>query len=226
MFLAASPFHSYLWTVTRYVHLNPVRARLTEHPASSTWSSFPGYAHRGQRLEWVAYDELLAPWDGAFGGSDPAGAYRRYVAAGIAEPPESPWKEAYNGWILGSEAFLNRVKAIVGAQPGRERRRESRLVEGTTLPRVIDVLCEYYDIERAELGRRGSGLLARAALAYVARARTAATNAELALILGLSRPESVPNLTRQFRAGLTTDGRVRGDLRSLERALDEIGPSK
>ncbi len=168
----------------------------------------------------------MASWDGAFGGSDPAGAYRRYVAAGIAEPPESPWKQAYNGWILGSEAFLNRVKAIVDGEPGRERRRESRLIQGITLPRVIDVVCEYDDIERVEVGRRGSGLLARAALAYVARARTAATNAELALILGLSRPQSVPNLTRQFRARLTSDGRVRGDLRSLERALDEIGPSK
>jgi REP element-mobilizing transposase RayT len=51
---------TYLGTVTRYVHLNPVRARLVEHPAGWRWSSYPGYAHRGRRLEWVAYDELLA----------------------------------------------------------------------------------------------------------------------------------------------------------------------
>ena len=50
---------TYLWTVTRYVHLNPVRCRLVEHPAEWAWSSYPGYAHRRRRLEWVAYDELL-----------------------------------------------------------------------------------------------------------------------------------------------------------------------
>src|SRR6516164_9214561 len=33
----------YLWTVTRYVHLNPVRARLVENPATWQWSSYPGY---------------------------------------------------------------------------------------------------------------------------------------------------------------------------------------
>ena len=104
---------TYLWTVTRYVHLNPVRARLVEHPAAWAWSSYPGYAHRGRRLEWVAYDELLASWGGAFGGSDPAAAYRRYVTAGLSEPPESPWKEAYHGWILGSGAFIDRVRAMV-----------------------------------------------------------------------------------------------------------------
>jgi REP element-mobilizing transposase RayT len=217
---------SYLWTVTRYVHLNAVRARLVEHPASWNWSSFPGYAHRSRRLEWVAYDELLASWDGAFGGSDPASAYRRYVAAGIAEPPESPWKRAFGGWILGSEAFLDRVMAIVRAKPGRERRRESRLVRGLTLSRVIDAVCNYYGIEHDALGRRGSGVLAHAALAYVARARTTATNAELAPILGLSRPESVPNLTRLFRARLKTETRVRADLRSLEEAIDQDGSPK
>jgi REP element-mobilizing transposase RayT len=50
---------TYLWTVTRYMHLNPVRARLVEHPAAWPWSSYPGYAQGGRRLEWVAYDELI-----------------------------------------------------------------------------------------------------------------------------------------------------------------------
>jgi putative transposase len=59
---------TYLWTVTRYVYLNPVRAKLMDHPGEWTWSSYPGYGRRGRRLEWVAYDELLSSWDGAFGG--------------------------------------------------------------------------------------------------------------------------------------------------------------
>jgi putative transposase len=80
--------------IYRVVHLNPVRGRLVEHPAARAWSSYPGYAHRGRRLEWVAHDELLASWDGAFGGPDSAAAYRRYVTAGLSQPPESPWKEA------------------------------------------------------------------------------------------------------------------------------------
>ena len=94
---------TYLWTVTRYVHLNPVRAGIVKHPAAWAWSSYPGYARRGRRLEWVAYDELLASWSGAFGGPDPAKAYRRYVTAGLSERPESPWKQAYHGWILEVE---------------------------------------------------------------------------------------------------------------------------
>jgi REP element-mobilizing transposase RayT len=121
---------SYLWNVTRYVHLNPVRARMVEHPASWPWSSFAGYARRDRRLGWVAHDELLASWGGAFGGSEPAEAYLRYVTAGLTEPPASPWAEAHHGWILGSRTFVDRVAALVRGGPSREPRRESRLVQG------------------------------------------------------------------------------------------------
>jgi putative transposase len=148
----------------------------------------------------VAYDELLASWSGAFGGPDPAKAYRRYVTAGLSEQPESPWKQAYHGWILGSGAFIERVRAMVRGQPRRDRRRESRLLQSLPLSRVSEVVCAWYEIEHSELSRRGSRHPARAALVYLARSRTMATNAELAAMLGLSRAESVPNLTRRFGA--------------------------
>ncbi len=173
-----------------------------------------------------AYDELLASWSGAFGGPDPAGAYRRYVTAGMSEPPESPWKEAYLGWILGSGGFVDRVRAMVRREPRRERRRESRLILGLPLSRISEVVCAHYEIDRSELSRRGSRDPARAALAYLARSRTAATNAELAAMLGLSRADSVPNLTRRFGTLLATDARVGKQLRSLEETLDENTPSE
>ena len=217
---------TYLWAVTRYLHLNPVRGRLVEHPAEWAWSSYPGYAHRGRRLEWVAHDELLASWGGASGGRDPAAAYRRYVTAGLSEPPESPWTEAYHGWILGSRAFVDRIAAMVRGIPHRQQRRESRLLQGLPLSRVVEVVCAVYEVDRTELRIRGSGHPARAALAYLARSRTVATNAELAPMLGVSRAESVPNLTRRFAAWLATDARVRKQLRHLEKRLNEPGTSE
>jgi putative transposase len=210
---------TYLWTVTRYVHLNPVRGRMVVHPSAWAWSSYPGYARHSRRLNWVAYDELLASWSSAFGGRDAAGAYRRYVTAGLAEPPDSPWKEAYQGWLLGSETFIDRVCAMVRGKPGPERRRESRLIQAVALSRVIEVVCASYQIDRAELKRRGSRHPARAALAYLARKLTTVTNAGLVAELGVSRAESVPNLTRRFAAWLATDANVRKRLESLKSEL-------
>ncbi len=87
----------YYWTVSRYIHLNPVRARLVEHPADWEWSSYPGYAEPSRRLPWVAYEALLGAWRGEHGGANPAAAYRAFVEAGVAEPPGSPFREAFGG---------------------------------------------------------------------------------------------------------------------------------
>ena len=98
----------YYWTVSRYVHLNPVRAGLVKRPEQWAWSSYPGYAHRGRRLEWVAYDELLVSWEGEFGGSDAAATYRRLswqtsarstrsrLSAAVAFPPRTSVSLASN----------------------------------------------------------------------------------------------------------------------------------
>src|SRR5262249_12303023 len=99
---------TYLWVLTRYVHLNPVRAGLVAEPAAWPWSTYPAYAGAPGSWEWVAREELLAAWGGAFGGPDAAGAYRQFVAAGLTDPPSPPWSGARRGWILGSPAFAER----------------------------------------------------------------------------------------------------------------------
>ena len=135
-------------------------------------------------------------------------------------------KEAYHGRILGSTAFIDRIRAMVRGEPRRQRPKELRLLQSLPLSHVIEVVCTSYGIERRELSRRGSRNPARAALAYVARTRTIATNAALAAVLGVSREESVPNFTRRFQAWLTTDAKVRKQLRSLEEQLDGLGRAK
>ena len=48
---------SYFWTVSRYVHLNPVRGQRppVEHPTDWSWSSYPGYA----QSEWTGWPMML-----------------------------------------------------------------------------------------------------------------------------------------------------------------------
>jgi hypothetical protein len=90
------------------------------------------------------------------------------------------------------------------------------------LVRVSEVVCANYGIESSELSRRGSRHPARAAMAYLARRHTAATNAELTETLGVSRAESVANLTRRFESWLSADSRVRKRLGHLEDELTTV----
>ena len=92
-------------------------------------------------------------------------------------------------------------------------------MRGLSLSQLSEIVCSEYSIERSELSRRGSRHPARAAMAYLARRHTSATNGDLTEILGVSRAESVPNLTRRFESWLSTDRQVRKELERLEQEL-------
>ena len=108
------------------------------------------------------------------------------------------------------------MRRQLGDPAGHDLRREGRQLRGLGLDRVIDAVCSRYGVDRGQLAERGSRSQARAALAYLAKHHTESTRAELVPILGLSRPESVPNLSARFALLLDGDGRARRDLRALE----------
>jgi hypothetical protein len=76
---------AYFWTVSRYLHLNPVRGKrpLVQRPEQWRWSSYPGYRDQRKRVVWVAYDAVYSAWQGEMGGQHAKSAYRRFVEAGI-----------------------------------------------------------------------------------------------------------------------------------------------
>ena len=100
---------SYYWTVSRYIHLNPVRAGLVKRPEQWAWSSYPGYRDARRAQAWVAHDELLAAWQGEYGGRDARAAYVRFVERGLDDPPARRFARPLAGGFSGSERFLARL---------------------------------------------------------------------------------------------------------------------
>jgi len=190
---------SYFWAVSRYLHLNPVRGKrpLVEHPRDWRWSSYPGYANRRNQVDFVAYDTTYAAWQGEFGGKDPAGAYRRFVVAGMANPPTNPLLESWEGWLLGSEAFLKQIKTKLTESRHVDQLPQARQLAAVDPTSLIQSVADYFG-ENVELYRlRRSPAAGRDLAAYLAHRRTTATLRELAETFGLTHPDSVSNLIRR-----------------------------
>jgi hypothetical protein len=90
------------------------------------------------------------------------------------------------------------------------------LLRGLDLDRLIKVVCKRCGVARGQLAARGSRSQARDALAYLTKHYTECTRANLVPNLGLSRPESVPNLSARFHSLLKTVPTVQRDLTALE----------
>ena len=161
----------YFTEISRYIHLNPVRAKLVERPEQWRWSSYAGYRRTSAALGWVTYERVLGEFGGR--GGEARARYWRFVQAGVAEPPRSPWSDALGGFLVGSESFVMRVRQLLGdRQADREVPQVERLRARPSLNRIVAVVAAHFGCAADEWssGTR-SAALGRATAAYLARRR-------------------------------------------------------
>jgi len=101
---------NYLFTCSRYIELNPVRARVTHRPGDYGWSSYKANA-LGKRDSLVQPHSLYL----SLGNSPKArqSAYRGLFQGHINKKTLDDIRQAtQKGWILGNEPFKDRVEKI------------------------------------------------------------------------------------------------------------------
>lgn len=112
----------YLLALLRYIHLNPVRAKLVRAPEQYRYSGHAVYL-RG------APSAILdpAPVLGLLGGR---GAYRRFMRAARAEGHQAQYYAVADQRFLGDEGFAQALRASLGQE---EQPRPKRSLEKTLL---------------------------------------------------------------------------------------------
>jgi len=187
----------YFQVVSRYIHLNPVRAKMVQEPGDHPWSSFPGYTNASKALDWVTYERVLLD----FGPGDSGirrRRYRRYVEAGIEGGVAYPFEGAVEGLILGSQAFVKRIRKMVSRRSDDPAVVEIRRLR--TRPALEEII---------RIGARQRGVVSspwqqgsrdddgtRAVIAFVSRRWFGYPGKEIAEALGY---RSVSSISRSIR---------------------------
>ncbi|MEA2081248.1 MAG: transposase [Elusimicrobiota bacterium] len=100
---------NYLLRLSRYIHLNPVRAKMVKVPQDYVWSSFREYS--GLVDSFVSEPGFVLR---SFG-SSPSESIRKYAEfCGIDEGEEIK-KLIYGQFVIGSRGFTDKVKKIRAA---------------------------------------------------------------------------------------------------------------
>jgi len=97
---------AYLLELSRYVVLNPVRARMVRTARDWVWSNYRATAGMAPAPEWLDTEWTLAAFAEQM--QDAQSAYRRFVADGKNQP--SPWEDLKNQIYLGSQAFVDEMQ--------------------------------------------------------------------------------------------------------------------
>jgi putative transposase len=191
----------YFLEVSRYIHLNPVRARMVRRPDDYRWSSYLGYVRARRAVDWVSYDQVL----GEFGRDRTAArrAYGQFVRAGVAEPPPRPFADAVGGLLLGSERFVARVRELLGEREADIAVPELRqLRPRPSLKQIIKVVADHFGHDPADWqqGRRVDNA-SRAMAAYLARRRFGYSAREVAVALGYRGHGGVSSAVSRIESG-------------------------
>ena len=196
----------YFRQVSRYIHLNPVRAGLVARPQYYQWSSYPGYAQARRAVAWVCYDRVLAEFGRDL--SEARRAYSNFVLAGMDTPPPSPFAKAVGGLLVGSAAFVAQVRRMLhdrsddaGLPQLRKMQSHLHLASRPELQRIIGVVAERFGHDPADwrAGKRVNDA-SRALAAYLARRRFGYPVTEVSTILGYRSGSSVANAIRRIES--------------------------
>lgn len=141
--------------LVRYIHLNPVRARMVSQPAAYAYSSHHAYLGR-DALPWLTTDWVL----GQFGSriNLARSRYTRFIHEGSTEGHNETFYGGHaDSRVVGEEDF---VKMILKTKPVRQR----------TLPmkEVVAYVCRQYGLSEKTLLAAGRSRLPAAARALTA----------------------------------------------------------
>lgn len=148
----------YLKELIRYIHLNPVRAKIVSNPENYLWSSHRVYLGVDQ-LVWLSSDRVLNKFHSIR--EYAVSNFNKYVLNGIGIETAYDFKQGLNG-ILGDEKF--RGDTLIATN--------IKLTKTIELPALIDKICEINDISKEEFYAPGKTLLpsrARALASFLIR---------------------------------------------------------
>ena len=98
----------YAKELSRYIHLNPVRAKIIKLPEEYKWSSYNFYIGSKKTPGWLTRGFIL----GYFSKKAYAAQkkYRKYVEAFVNEEYKSPFEDVFASSMLGGRDFIDNIK--------------------------------------------------------------------------------------------------------------------
>jgi hypothetical protein len=110
----------YAKELSRYIHLNPVRAKMVEMLEHYQWSSYLEYIGRKKIQPWLVRDFILS----YFGQKVKIAQhnYLKFVEAKVGQKYKSPFRKVVGSTILGDQDFVKMVKKnyLQNIEPDRD----------------------------------------------------------------------------------------------------------
>lgn len=207
------------WELSRYIHLNPVRAKLAPRPEIYPWSSCAAYFNEKLAPEWLAWPDVLTEHGPTLRAA--RRAYMQFLIDGVFEPPPSPLTDVHAGVLLGSPTFIDRMKAWLEDQlPDRNIPVARRLRKEPSIPQIIDTVATALGTATETVtSPRVRNNLPRHIAIYLCQRLTRLTTTEIGRGFGNICGAAVCRTNRKLSDHMERDKDLRTQIQAIEKRL-------
>jgi hypothetical protein len=203
---------AYALELSRYIHLNPVRAHLVKEPSQYPWSSYLPYVEEEKRWGWLERKFILGQLS-----SNEREARRRYqvfVRGGMVKLLEDPLRKVVASTLLGTEGFIERVRErfIKKATSHRDLPALRKLSSWPDLSSIVK--------ESEKAFGKGTIVSRRVAL-YLSHRLSGLSLGEIGEYFGRIGPSAVTQNTRRLEIILEQDKKFSAEVQNLKKILSE-----
>jgi putative transposase len=195
--------NSHLLELSRYVHLNPVRAKLVEKPEDYPYSSYRVYLFP-EEPAMVSRDLILGM----------APNYSEFMESALGRDLTAP--SVYGGMILGGKQFIARIKKEVPVNPETSHR---KVLDSKDLKDIIHALAVHFKATE-ETVKTSSPY--RSYAIYLARKHTVLSNREIGAFFGGISYTAVTKTGTRLKEKMKKDKVLRMTLSKAEVALSRV----
>jgi len=206
---------SYLLELSRYIHLNPIRAGIKERPEEYPHSSYGSYLAR-DKDSFVCCKEVFGLL--ASNPKEASRKYRDYVESGLGDQEPSPLEKLYGGIVLGRARFVREVLRGLSDQQleNDEVSYRKALQSGEDAEAIIQRICVARGCAPQDLVSE-ENRYARDMAIYLLKRQTAATNRKIGEILGGLSYSAVAKAYQRFGKKLLEDNELSREADRLSR---------
>ncbi len=200
----------YAGELSRYIHLNPVRAGMVERPEEYRWSSYQYYIDLRKKPQWLKTDFILDYFGKKV--STAQKRYREFVSAFVNKKYGSPLEETVASTILGSIDFVDEIKDkyLDGKKVDRNLPALAELTTGPTIEEISNEVKVVMEEDTA---------LSRKASLYLCHRYSRRTLKEIGSYFGIGE-SAVSQASHRFKLTLDNDRKLRKKINSISKRLN------
>ncbi len=132
---------SYAKELSRYIHLNPVRAKIIDAPDKYDWSSYQYYIGLKKSPDWLKMDFILGYFESK--NKKSTSEYKKFVRRLLKKEYESPLAQVVWSALLGDSTFIDFIRN--NHLPGNRKSKDIPALKSLCLKPGLDEIFDAVD---------------------------------------------------------------------------------